>query len=79
MKEKLIDIIIDAKRCDPETGSFTEFLADRLIANGVTISHEPFRQALLDKLCLAQENALGTDRALLGEVIRMVEGLEVKP
>lgn len=36
-REKLIDLIIDAKRRDPETGSFTEFLADNLIANGVTV------------------------------------------
>lgn len=36
-REKLIDLIIDAKRTDPKTGSFTEYLADRLIANGVTV------------------------------------------
>ena len=35
--EKLIDLIIDAKRTDPETGSFTEYLADYLISNGVTV------------------------------------------
>ena len=37
MRNKLIELIIDAKRTDPETGSFTEYLADHLIANGVTI------------------------------------------
>ena len=37
VREKLIDLIIDAKRADPETGSFTEYLADHLIANGVTV------------------------------------------
>ena len=37
VKEKLVDLIIDAKRTDPETGSFTEYLADHLIANGVTV------------------------------------------
>lgn len=36
-REKLIDLIIDAKRTDPKTGSFTEHLADHLIANGVTV------------------------------------------
>ena len=35
--EKLIDLIIDAKRTDPETGSFTEYLADYLTSNGVTV------------------------------------------
>ena len=39
VREKLIDLIIDAKRTDSETGSFTEYLADYLINNGVTV-HE---------------------------------------
>lgn len=38
MREKLIDLIIDAKLTAPETGSFIEWLADYLIAYGVTIS-----------------------------------------
>ena len=37
VREKLVDLIIDAKRTDPETGSFTEYLADYLINNGVTV------------------------------------------
>ena len=37
VREKLIDLIIDAKRTDPEKGSFTEYLADHLISNGVTV------------------------------------------
>ena len=37
VREKLIDLIIDAKRTDPETDSFTEYLADHLIAHGVTV------------------------------------------
>ena len=37
MREKLINLIVDAKRTDLETGSFTEYLADHLIANGVTV------------------------------------------
>ena len=36
-REKLVDLIIDAKRTDHETGSFTEYLADHLITNGVTV------------------------------------------
>ena len=39
VKEKLVDMIRDAKRTEPETGSFTEYVADHLIANGVTV-HE---------------------------------------
>ena len=37
VREKLVDLILDAKRTDPETGSFTEYLADCLINNGVTV------------------------------------------
>lgn len=37
VRKKLIDLIIDAKRTDPEVGSFTEYLADCLINNGVTV------------------------------------------
>ena len=37
VREKLIDLIIDAKRTDPETGSFAEHLAEHLIAHGVTV------------------------------------------
>ena len=37
VREKLLDLIIDAKRTDPETGSFAEYLADHHIANGVTV------------------------------------------
>ena len=36
VRNKPIDLIVGAKRTDPETGSFTEYLADHLIANGVT-------------------------------------------
>ena len=37
VREKLVDLIIDAKRTNHETGSFTEYLADYLINNGVTV------------------------------------------
>lgn len=37
VREKLIGLIIEAKRTDPETGSFTEYLAYHLIAHGVTV------------------------------------------
>ena len=37
VRGKLVELIIDAKRTDPEKGSFTEYLADHLISNGVTV------------------------------------------
>lgn len=36
-RERLIDLMIDAKRTDPETGSFTEHLADYLLEHGVIV------------------------------------------
>ena len=37
VREKLIDLIVGAKRTDPETGRFTEYLADYLVSNDVTV------------------------------------------
>ena len=36
-REKLIDLMIEAKRTEPETGSFTDYLADYLLEHGVII------------------------------------------
>ena len=36
-RERLIDLMIDAKRTDPETGSFSEYLADYLLEHGVIV------------------------------------------
>lgn len=36
-KEKLMDLIVDAKRADPETGGFTEWLAGFLLDHGVMV------------------------------------------
>lgn len=40
---------------------------------------EAMRQAILDKLGDAKGVSLGRDRALLSEVIEMVQKLEVRP
>lgn len=36
-RERLIDLMIEAKRTEPETGSFTDYLADYLLAHGVVV------------------------------------------
>ena len=36
-RERLIYLMIEAKRTDPETGSFTEYLADYLLEHGVVL------------------------------------------
>ena len=54
VRKKLVDLIIDAKRTDPETGSFTEYLADHLIANGVTVQEWINSEEMLPEFpCLA--------------------------
>ena len=37
-RKRLIDLIVEAKKSDPETGSFTEWLADFLVGYGVPFS-----------------------------------------
>ena len=37
-KERLIDLMIEAKRTEPETGSFTDYLADYLLEHGVIVT-----------------------------------------
>ena len=54
VREKLVELIIDAKRTDPETGSFAEYLADHLIANGVTVQEWINSEEMLPEFpCLA--------------------------
>ena len=36
-RERLIDLMIGAKRTEPETGSFTEYLANYLLEHGVIV------------------------------------------
>ena len=36
-RERLIDLMIEAKKADPETGSFTDYLADYLLEHGVIV------------------------------------------
>ena len=45
-RERLIDLIIDAKRTDPETGNFTDYLADYLLEHGVIVPHCKVRQTV---------------------------------
>ena len=42
-RERLIDLMIEAKRTEPETGSFTDYLADYLLEHGVIVP--PYLQA----------------------------------
>ena len=61
VREKLIDLIIDAKRTDPETGRFTEYLSDYLVSNGVTVQEWISVKDMLPEaggyvVCIAKRN-----------------------
>lgn len=52
-REKMIDLIINAKKTDPETGSFAEYLADFLLGYGVklpTSNPQPCKPLTLEQL-----------------------------
>lgn len=54
-RERLIDLMIEAKRTEPEAGSFTDYLADYLLEHGVIVlSHKP-------KPLLKDKNPFNTD------------------
>lgn len=42
-KERLIDLMVEAKRTEPEAGSFTDYLADYLLEHGVIVTEEAER------------------------------------
>ena len=39
-RKRLINLMIEAKRTEPETGSFTDYLADYLLEHGVIVTEE---------------------------------------
>lgn len=50
-REKMIDLIINAKKSDPETGSFAEYLANFLLGYGVKLpTSHPGKPLTLDQL-----------------------------
>ena len=70
-REKLIDLIINAKRTDPETGSFTEYLADFLLGYGVKLPDDrPVSREQVEKVWRGCEKCNGA-----GEYSRYAENL----
>lgn len=51
-KQTMLDLIVEAKRTDPETGGFAEWLAEYLAEHLSTLTppNEPLTQADLDKM-----------------------------
>lgn len=54
-RDKLIELIVNAKRADPETGSFTEFLADFLLGYGVFVLDDGYDLDRLRELAEADK------------------------
>lgn len=54
-REKLIELIVNAKRADPETESFTEFLADFLLGYGVFVPLDDYDLDRLRELVEAEK------------------------
>lgn len=55
-RDKLIELIVNAKRADPETGSFTEFLADFLMGYGVFVPDDNYDLSRLRELAQADKD-----------------------
>lgn len=55
-REKLIDLIVNAKKACPETESFTEFLAGFLIGYGVIVPNDTYDLARLRDLVQADRD-----------------------
>ena len=75
VREKLVELIIDAKRTDPETGSFTEYLADHLIANGVTVQEWI---SVKDRLPRCGDRVIVTDGVFVCEAFLSISGKWVR-
>lgn len=55
-RDKLIELIVNAKRADPETGNFTEFLADFLMGYGVFVPDDNYNLSRLRELAQADKD-----------------------
>ena len=67
-RERLIDFMIDAKRTDPETGSFTDYLADYLLEHGVIVLPCKVGDMVWWVTTIVDENCEEKPDILLGEI-----------
>lgn len=69
-REKLIDLIVNAKKAYPETESFTEFLADFLIGYGVIVPDDTYDLSRLRAMVQAdREGKYAALPCKLGEIL----------
>ena len=67
-RERLIDLMIDAKRTEPETGSFTDYLADYLLEHGVVLLPCKVGDTVWWVTEIVDENCEEKPDILLGEI-----------
>lgn len=69
-KQTVLDLIIEAKRADPETGSFAEWLAEYLVEHLPTLTPPNERVSVEDTVPDPGERVLATDGIFVGEAYR---------
>ena len=66
-KQTMLDLIVEAKRTDPETGSFAEWLAEYLAEHLPTLTPPNEWVSVKNKKPELGERVLATDGAFVGE------------
>ena len=66
-KQTMLDLIVEAKRTDPETGSFAEWLAEYLAEHLPTLTPPNKWVSVYDRLPEPGERVLATDCGFVGE------------
>ena len=66
-KQTMLDLIVEAKRTDPETGSFAEWLAEYLAEHLPTLTPPNEWVSVYDRLPEPGERVLATDCGFVGE------------
>ena len=67
-RERLIDLMIEAKRTEPEIGSFTDYLADYLLEHGVIVPPCKVSDTVWWVTEIVDENCEEKPNILLGEI-----------
>ena len=69
-KQTMLDIIVEAKRADPETGSFAEWLAEYLVDHLPTLTPPTEWVSVKDAVPDPGERVIATDGIFVGEAYR---------
>ena len=78
-KQTMLDLIVEAKRTDPETGSFAEWLAEYLAEHLPTLTPPNEWVSVKNKKPELGERVLATDGAFVGEGYMDCYGVWCRP